>query len=151
LVLAGSWGWNTGQIADYYRSEARQRGVRQMGYVAEEDLAALYNGADALVFPSLYEGFGLPPVEMMACGGAVLASTASAIVETVGSKAHLIPAHDRDGWRNALRHVIEDADWRQELRAGVVEVARPFTWESCAAQTLGVYRALTQGRASVAA
>jgi alpha-1,3-rhamnosyl/mannosyltransferase len=140
LLLVGSWGWNTAAIRDFLHQEARHRGVHHLGYVAEEHLALIYNGARALIYPSLYEGFGLPPVEMMACGGAVLASTAGALVETVGSCAHLIDAADQDGWRAALLRVIEDDDWWRLLRRGVVEVARPFTWERCAAKTLEVYR-----------
>jgi alpha-1,3-rhamnosyl/mannosyltransferase len=142
LLLVGSWGWNTGPVAEYFHQEARHRGVQYHGYIADEDLPALYNGARALVYPSLYEGFGLPPVEMMACGGAVLASTAGAIVETVGHKAHLIDPEDTDGWRAALARVLEDEAWWQSLRAGAVDVARPFTCEQCAADTLRVYRQL---------
>jgi alpha-1,3-rhamnosyl/mannosyltransferase len=79
---------------------------------------------------------------MMACGGAVLASTAGALVETVGSRAHLVAAHDFDGWREALRRVGEDDDWWRDLRRGAIEAARPFTWEQCAADTLRVYHRL---------
>src|SRR5207302_7892566 len=106
LVLVGGWGWNTGELAAYLHQQARPRGVIHLGYVAEEHLAAVYNGARALVYPSLYEGFGLPPVEMMACGGAVLASTAGALVETVGSRAHLIDPHDIVGWRASMARVV---------------------------------------------
>jgi alpha-1,3-rhamnosyl/mannosyltransferase len=142
LLLVGSWGWNTTAIADYYHDHARQRGVMHLGYIAEEHLAAVYNGARALVFPSFYEGFGLPPLEMMACGGAVLASNAGALVETVGAKAHLLDPRDTDAWRRAMTRVLQDDDWWRWLRRGVVDVARPFTWERCAADTLRVYRTL---------
>jgi alpha-1,3-rhamnosyl/mannosyltransferase len=146
LLLVGGWGWNTSAVADFFHNEARHRGVHYHGYIADRHLAALYNGARALVYPSLYEGFGLPPVEMMACGGAVLASTAGALVETVGRRAHLIDPEDTDGWRAALIRVLQDDDWCQELRRGAVDVARPFTWEQCAADTWRVYRHLV-GRA----
>jgi alpha-1,3-rhamnosyl/mannosyltransferase len=143
LVLVGGWGWNVRRVADYLDSVARHRGVLHLGYVPDEDLPYLYNGARALVYPSFYEGFGLPPVEMLACGGAVLASTAGAVAETVGGQAHLIEPLDLDGWRHALRRVCADDDWWQELRAGAAEAARPYTWERCAADTLRVYRAVT--------
>jgi glycosyltransferase involved in cell wall biosynthesis len=143
LLLVGGWGWNAGDVADFLESGARQRGVLYRNYVAEEDLPVLYNGARALVFPSLYEGFGLPPVEMLACGGAVLASTAGAVAETVGGQAHLLQPLDIDAWRQAMQRVIEDHDWWQALRQGAVAAARPFTWEQCAADTLAVYRRLT--------
>jgi alpha-1,3-rhamnosyl/mannosyltransferase len=129
-------------VAAYLDAEARSRGVLHLGYLPEEHLAAAYNGARALVFPSFYEGFGLPPIEMMACGGAVLASTAGALVETVGRRAHLVDPLDLDGWRSALRRVAEDDDWWRELRRGTEDVARPFTWEQCAADTLRAYRTL---------
>jgi O-antigen biosynthesis alpha-1,3-rhamnosyltransferase len=143
LLLVGPWGWNTGPIRDYFETEARHRGVLHLGYVGEEDLAVVYNGARALVFPSLYEGFGLPPVEMMACGGAVLISTAGALVETVGGRAHVLAPDDVDGWRQALVRVVEDADWWRWLRRDVTELAGRFTWEKCAAETLGVYRSVS--------
>jgi alpha-1,3-rhamnosyl/mannosyltransferase len=149
LLLVGPWGWNTGDVADYFHREARHRGVIHLGYVKDRWLAAVYNGARALVYPSYYEGFGLPPLEMMACGGAVLASTAGALVETVGRRAHLIAAEDLDGWRQGLRRVLEEDDWWQSLRQGVREVSWPFTWERCAADTLRVYRSLTGHRAEV--
>jgi alpha-1,3-rhamnosyl/mannosyltransferase len=142
LVLAGSWGWNTGTVAEYYHAEARHRGVIHLGYVADAHLAALYNGARALVYPSFYEGFGLPPLEMMACGGAVLASTAGALVETVGGRAHLTNPEDVDGWRAAMARVLTEDDWWQTLRRGATETARPYTWERCAAETLRVYRSV---------
>jgi alpha-1,3-rhamnosyl/mannosyltransferase len=145
LVLVGGWGWNTTDVADYLHREARHRGVLHLGYLPEEHVAAVYNGARALVYPSLYEGFGLPPIEMMACGGAVLASTAGAITETVGRRAHLIDPADVDGWRDAMRRVVEDDDWWNTLRTGVTSVARPFTWERCAADTLRVYHQLGSG------
>jgi glycosyltransferase involved in cell wall biosynthesis len=140
LLLVGGWGWNTADVADYFHAEARHRGVVHLGYVADAHVPALYNGARALACPTLYEGFGLPPIEMMACGGAVLASTAPSLVETVGRKAHLTEATDEDGWRDALERVVTDDDWWRSLQAGVEEVARPYTWDACAADTLRVYR-----------
>jgi alpha-1,3-rhamnosyl/mannosyltransferase len=142
LLLVGTWGWNAAVVADFLESGARQRGVLYRSYVSEEYLAALYNGARALVFPSLYEGFGLPPVEMLACGGAVLASSAGAVAETVGRQAHLIETLDTEGWRQAMGRVVRDDDWWHSLRQGAVEAAQPFTWERCAHDTLRVYRML---------
>jgi alpha-1,3-rhamnosyl/mannosyltransferase len=145
FVLVGGWGWNSGEVARFLEDEGRPRGVIHLGYVAEKHLGVLYNGARALVYPSLYEGFGLPPIEMMACGGAVLASTAGAIVETVGDQAHLTHPKDLDGWREAMLRVVEDDDWWFSLRRGAVETASSFSWERCAADTLKVYRALCGG------
>lgn len=149
LLLVGGWGWNSAAVAAYLDGEARHRGVMYTGYLPEKSLAAVLNGARALVYPSLYEGFGLPPVEMMACGGAVLCSTAGALVETVGARAHLVEPLDEDGWREALRRAAVDDDWLTELRRGAAEVVRPYTWERCAAETLAVYRGVC-GRTRVA-
>ena len=146
LVLVGGWGWNSADVAQYLQDEARHRGVRYLGYVAEEHVNTLYNGARALVFPSHYEGFGMPTIEMMACGGAVLASTAGAIVETVGNQAHLTHADDLDGWRQAMLRVCTDRDWWLGLRRGAEEVAAKFTWEQCALDTLAVYDHVLNGR-----
>jgi len=143
LVLVGGWGWQAGAVAEFLHDEARHRGVVHLGYVDNCHVPALYNGARALLYPSYYEGFGLPPVEMLACGGAVLASTAGAVAETVGGHAHLIHPDDCDGWRDAMHRVVTDDDWWRSLRQGAQEAAQPFTWEQCAADTLAVYRRLS--------
>jgi alpha-1,3-rhamnosyl/mannosyltransferase len=142
LLLVGSWGWNTAAVAEYFHREARHRGVIHLGYLDEDHVPAVYNGARALLYPSLYEGFGLPPIEMLACGGAVLASNAGALVETIGGHAHLLPPEDRDGWRTALLRVVKDDYWWNELRRDAIAGARPYTWDRCAADTLRVYRSL---------
>jgi alpha-1,3-rhamnosyl/mannosyltransferase len=147
LLLVGGWGWNAGDVAAYLDHEAKARGVVHLGYVPDEHTPALYNGARALVFPSFYEGFGMPPLEMLACGGAVIASMAGAIAETVGRQAHLVNAPDLDGWRAAMLRVIEDDDWHAELCRGAEETAQPFTWEACAADTFSAYRLVSGRRA----
>jgi len=142
LVVAGGWGWNAGEVRQYLEDVAQPRGVLHLGYVADADLPLLYNGARALLFPSYYEGFGLPPLEMLACGGAVIASTAAALRETIAGQAHLVAPEDTDGWRAALVRVLTDDDWWRTLRQGATALARPFTWERCAAETRAVYRQL---------
>ena len=81
----------------------------------------------------------MPPLEMMACGGAVLVSTAEALVETTGGHGHAIHPHDDDGWRSALLRIIREDDWRDHLRQGAVAWAKRFTWERCAEETLEAY------------
>jgi alpha-1,3-rhamnosyl/mannosyltransferase len=142
LVLAGGWGWNHAEIGQLLENDGRRLGVRHVGYLPERDLPAVYNGALALVFPSLYEGFGLPVVEMMACAGAVLASTADALVELAGGQAHLIDPNDTDGWREAMARAITDADWRATLRAGATRRVAHLTWEACATDAVNVYRSV---------
>jgi glycosyltransferase involved in cell wall biosynthesis len=139
LLLVGKWGWNCGQIADFYESQAKGRGVVHIGYLRDEDLAALYNGARALVYPSLYEGFGLPPLEMMSCGGAVLASTAGAHRELFAGVAELMDPLDIEAWTNAMARVIRDDDWHRQLRTGALARAAQFSWDRCAAATCAVY------------
>jgi glycosyltransferase involved in cell wall biosynthesis len=140
LLLVGGWGWNAGELAAYLHDTARHKGVAHLGYLPDDQLPVVYNGARALAFPSFYEGFGIPPVEMLACGGAVLASTAGAVAEVTGGVAHLIDPNDLAGWRDALRYVIEDEAWWASLRRRATEVARQFTWEQCAADTRAAYR-----------
>jgi len=142
LVLAGGWGWRAGDVAAYYQETARHRGAVHLGYVADADLAALYGGARALAAPSWYEGFGLPPVEMLACGGAVLASAIGPHKETCGGRAWLVEPGDEGGWHDALRRVLADDGWWQGLRRGAAGAARPFTWDACARDTLDAYHSV---------
>ena len=107
-------------------------------YVEREDLPALYSGAIALTFPSLYEGFGLPALEAMACGTPVLASSASSLPEVVGDAAILLDPHDAGRW-SAMVHLLSgDRVLRETLsRKGLARAAQ-FTWERCARETLTV-------------
>jgi len=145
LLLVGGWGWNRQEIAAYLESEARSKGVIHLGYLADKHLPIVYNGARALVFPSFYEGFGLPPLEMLACGGAVLASTAAALVESLQGQAHLIDPRHAEGWRAGLLQALREDDWLESLRRGAEERARPYAWERCAEQTWQVYRSVMAG------
>ena len=92
------------------------------------------------MYPSYYEGFGLPPVEMLACGGAVIASTADAVREVCGPHAALIEPDDLPGWRSAMLRLATDAEFRDGLRRGGVAHAARFTWERAAEETVAVYR-----------
>lgn len=149
LLLVGKWGWNTKAIADYYHSEAKHKGVLHIGYVPDSAMSALYNGARALLFPSHYEGFGLPPLEMMACGGAVIASTADAIAETVGKKAHLISPEDTADWRDAIHRVVSDNEWHAQLQRGTIQHAQRYSWRRCAEATRAAYHIAIHGEETV--
>jgi alpha-1,3-rhamnosyl/mannosyltransferase len=143
LVLAGGWGWKSDRVAEYFRDVAASRNVIHLGYTEDRHLPGLYAGARALAYPSHYEGFGLPPIEMLACGGAVLASTADAHREVLGVHAHFVAADDIDGWHAALGRATRDDDWLNMLRQGGRERARRFSWNRCAAETAAIYHAVT--------
>ncbi len=140
LVLVGGWGWKSGPERELFELVAKPRGAIHLGYVADEDLPALYSNATALLYPSFYEGFGLPPIEMLACGGGVIASTATAVREVVGRHAMLLAPLDLAGWRDAMFRAIREPDSLDAYRAGGVLHARQFTWSRAADRTLGVYR-----------
>jgi alpha-1,3-rhamnosyl/mannosyltransferase len=140
LVLAGGWGWKADVERSLFHSEAKGRGARHIGYVADEDLPGLYAGADALLYPSFYEGFGMPPVEAMACGTPAVTSKADAVREAVGRNALMIDAHDLAGWRDVLAQIARDPEFLDDYRWRGLAHAATFTWDACAAVVHGVYR-----------
>lgn len=132
LVIAGAPGWLYQEVM----AEAEKHGdrVRILGFVEERDLPALYRNAVLFAFPSLYEGFGLPVLEAMACGTPVVCSNASSLPEVAGEAALLVDPFDTDGLAQAMALVLTDADRRQEMTArGLAQAAR-FTWERAAVQ-----------------
>ena len=139
LVIAGHW--------DERYPEARQTAqalganVTFLGPVPGRDMPALYSGARLFVFPSLYEGYGLPPQEAMACGAPVVCSNTPPLVEVAGEAALLFDPLDETAMAAALARALGDATLRQELGRRGLEQARQFTWERTARQTLDVYRA----------
>jgi len=140
LVLAGPWGWRSEAEREFFDSHGQAAGIRHLGYISDAELPVLYAAARVLVYPSHYEGFGLPPLEMLAGGGAVLASTDPALSEVLAGHGERIDAHDSDGWRKAMLVAANDEEYLRGLRAGGFEHARQFTWERCAAGTAEVYR-----------
>lgn len=118
-------------------------GDKVLGYMPREDLPALYSLATAFVFPSRYEGFGLPPLEAMACGTPVIVSTAGALPEVVGKAAMLANPDEPSEWAVAMELIITDAGLRERLIRLGRERARQFTWKSAARATLEVYREIS--------
>ena len=140
LVLVGSWGWKSASLATFQRDHGRHLGIIHLGYVSDADLPSLYSSALGLCVPSHYEGFGLPGIEMLACGGAVIASKTPALLERLGRHAAYFDAHDEDGWCDALLRLADDPDWRRQLRQGGRAHVAELTWLRCAGETWSVYR-----------
>jgi len=136
LLIAGGQGWLYQEIL----AEAEKHGerVRSLGFVDDADLPALYRHAALFAFPSLYEGFGLPVLEAMACGVPVVCSDASSLPEVAGDAALLVDPLDTDGLAAAIARALADGDLRQGMIArGLAQAAR-FTWKQAARQLLGV-------------
>jgi glycosyltransferase involved in cell wall biosynthesis len=140
LVLVGSRGWNAeSTLAALHNPDIADR-VNLLGFVPFDDLAALYSAADALVFPSHYEGFGLPVLEAMACGCPVITSNTSSLPEVGGDAAIYCDPNDTGALSNAIECVLGDPDRRSRMIATGHDQARRFSWRSCAETTLAAYR-----------
>jgi len=138
LVLVGRRGWLSDPIFAALgspTSPARGR-VHLTGYLADDDLPIVYNGAAALAFPSLYEGFGLPALEALACGLPTLTSNTTSLPEVVGDAALIVDPLDTDAIADGLWRLLTDGGLRAELRARGLERARVFSWARAAAATL---------------
>ena len=142
LVIAGGEG--PGAAATFLRCESLglQGSVRFVGFVPEEDKPLWYNSAHVFVFPSQYEGFGLPVLEAFACGTPVVASDRSSLPEVVGDAGLLVDPFDTTALAEAMTQVIEDANLRHRLIAAGQEQAARFSWTAAAEKTLDVYRAV---------
>jgi glycosyltransferase involved in cell wall biosynthesis len=144
LVIAGGKGWLFETIfSEVERLHLRER-VIFPGFVADEDLPALYSAARLLAYPSLYEGFGLPMLEAMACGTPVVASTASCLPEVAGGAARLVTPTDVEALAAALDQVLADETLRRDLVAKGQTRAGQFSWEQSARQLLAIYRELME-------
>lgn len=146
LVLAGREDARYPQTRERVETLGLGGRVYFPGDIASADLPALYSGASLFVFPSLYEGFGLPPLEAMACGAPVVCSDRASLPEIVGDAALTFDPYDVDAIASALRHALDDPDLRASLRQrGLAQVAQ-FSWDRTAQETLRIYRALSTGR-----
>ncbi len=116
--------------------------IRPLGFVADEDLPALYRAADAFVYPSLYEGFGMPPIEAMACGCPVISSTRGSLGEVVGDAAAIVEPEDVNSITKQLRSLADDSTARERLRVAGLQQAKQFDWNNTASQTLSIYARL---------
>lgn len=139
LVLVGTRGWLTDPIFETAERLAMGDRLVFAGSVPPEDLPAYYGHATLFLFPSLYEGFGLPPLEAQAAGTAVIASNVSSLPEMLGDTALLLPPDDADAWVDAIIGLAGDDDRRTELAASGRENACRFSWEKTVRETLAVY------------
>jgi glycosyltransferase involved in cell wall biosynthesis len=134
LVIAGGHGWLYQEVLA--EAEERKDRVRMLGFVDDADLPALYRGAALFAFPSLYEGFGLPVLEAMACGVPVVCSNTSSVPEVAGDAALLIDPHDEESLAQALERLLSDEGLREQMVKQGFERAGQFTWERAARQLL---------------
>jgi len=144
LVIAGGKGWLYDEV--FRTAERLNLGdrLRFAGFVADEDLPALYSAADLFAHPAHFEGFGLPPLEAMACGTPVVASDATSLPEVVGEGGLLLPPRDERAWAEALRRVATDRALHDRLAAQGLQQAARFSWAETARRTVEVYRAVAR-------
>lgn len=145
--------WTHPLLAESILAEARAHGIegrlRFLQHVSNDDLVALYNAAALFVFPSRYEGFGLPILEAMACGAPVVAANNSSIPEVAGDAALLVDAESPTSIARAMERVLSDAALRDELVVRGLQRAASFSWQRCARETVAVYQKCYTGRESV--
>jgi glycosyltransferase involved in cell wall biosynthesis len=140
LVISGGKGW----LYDEMLAEVARQGltgrVHFIGFVADADLPTLYSEADLFVFPSLYEGFGLPLLEAMGCGTAVITSNSSSLPEVAGKAAYQLPPQDQPAWTEAMHTLLSNPGQRSQLVQAGFEQARAFSWQKSAHQLLKIYQ-----------
>lgn len=145
LVLVGRVGWLGSEVLDRIRKLEASGDVTALGFVDDRDLPTLMRRASIFVFPSLYEGFGLPPLEAMACGTPVVASNAPALPEVLGDAAILVDPYDVEALGRAMRRLINDQVLRKEMIVRGFERTQLFTWERAARQTWELYQRVYGG------
>jgi glycosyltransferase involved in cell wall biosynthesis len=145
LVIAGRWGWESEKLMVLVSELNIAEQVHFPGYIEPEDLPFLYNMAKVFVYPSFYEGFGLPVLESMACGTPVITSNVSSMPEFVGDSGLLIDPNDISGIQNALGDLLMNDQLRIELSGRALKRSKEFTWKETARKTLDVYRRVLKG------
>jgi len=147
LVIAGSQGWLIEELSSFINNSNWGDRLRLTGYLCDEDLCALYSACSVFVYPSVYEGFGLPPLEAMACGAPVIVSDISVFHETLGDAACFFDPNDAVALAQSIVNMFEDEQRRRLYASAGQARARRFSWETTARLTLDVYhRLLNQNR-----
>jgi glycosyltransferase involved in cell wall biosynthesis len=139
LVLAGKRGWLDNETLRAAQADNVSPSIRFTGYVAPEHLNALYSGAACFVYPSYFEGFGLPILEAMKCGAPVIAGDRTSIPEVAGEAALLFDPFDTSSLVEALKRVLNDSEFRRTLSARGLQRASEFHWKTTARLTLTAY------------
>lgn len=145
LVLAGGFGWHCDQLRSSIKG-LENEGVKHLGFVSQDVLPLLYNGARCLVYPSFYEGFGLPVLEAQASGTPVIASNTSSIPEVASATALLLDPDNNDELFQAIIRAIEDEEWLSRCSKAGLEKAAEFSWDNCAEATFRVYKQVEQAK-----
>jgi glycosyltransferase involved in cell wall biosynthesis len=145
LVVVGGMNRGAGPIFEAVRRAQLEKAVIFPGHVRLEDLRVLYSSCALFAFPSLYEGFGMPVLEAMACGTPVVSSNAASLPEVIGDAALLVDPRDPEAWAQAMTRVFEDANLRDDLRRRGALRIKAYSWEQSAREQLRVYQELAQG------
>jgi len=145
-VICGAIGWHADAILSDLNALDISDSIRFVGFAEHEDLPALYSLASVFVYPSLYEGFGYPPLEAMACGVPVITSNTSSLPEVVGDAGLMVNPRDDGELAEKIQYVLEDASARAALSRRGIEQARRFRWESTADQTLAILESAVSDR-----
>jgi len=140
LVLAGKTGWLTSDLFDFIRGSGVADRIKLTGYLCDKDLCALYSSCRVFIYPSLYEGFGLPPLEAMACGAPVIVSRIPSIVAVTGEAACLVSPENTAELARSITELLKDEARWQELSAAGLQRAAEFSWGRTAELTREVYR-----------
>ncbi len=142
LVIAGASGWDTHDLKKAFYLFKMDESIILPGYIPQKYLPNLYKGASVFVYPSFYEGFGLPVIEAMACGVPVIASNTSSFPEIVGDAGILVNPYDSNELKEAIKHVLEDSQMSRNLSERGVNRAKLYTWGKCAKETVSVYETI---------
>jgi alpha-1,3-rhamnosyl/mannosyltransferase len=145
LAIGGAAGWNNEALHAQIQDAAAEGWLIPLGYIAEWDLPAIYSGARVFAYPSVYEGFGLPPLEAMASGTPTVIAAGSCLTEVTKGAAIAANPDDIEGFAQTLLRALVDDQWRSEAISAGIQVATRYTWTRCVAETIAIYQRVNSG------